>query len=137
MKKVIFLSIALILVIGAVIIATAEPQETTLKVDGMTCDGCAKHVSTALEGVEGVKSVAVSVKEGTAKVKFDKNATCVDHMKKAVKDAGYVAVLADAKASAAHDCSGHQAVAVEGEAGCCPGATSGCAGAQAGHDCAK
>ena len=40
----------------------------TLKVEGMMCQHCVKHVSEALRGVDGVTSVEVSLEAGTATV---------------------------------------------------------------------
>ncbi len=40
----------------------------TLKVEGMMCKHCVKHVSEALQGVAGVESVEVSLEAGTATV---------------------------------------------------------------------
>ncbi len=37
----------------------AEKLQITLQVEGMTCDGCARHVATALGSVEGVQDVRV------------------------------------------------------------------------------
>ena len=43
-------------------------MEKTLKVEGMMCKHCVKHVTEALEGVAGVEAVEVSLEAGTAKV---------------------------------------------------------------------
>ena len=40
----------------------------TLKVEGMMCKHCVKHVTEALQGVAGVTSVEVSLEAGTATV---------------------------------------------------------------------
>ncbi len=42
-----------------------------LKVNGMSCMMCVKHVTHALQGVDGVTDVAVSLDDGTATVTFD------------------------------------------------------------------
>ncbi len=47
-------------------------MEKTLKVEGMMCQHCVKHVTEALSGVEGVQGVEVSLEAGTATV------TCAD-----------------------------------------------------------
>ncbi|MFC4652820.1 copper ion binding protein [Lactococcus nasutitermitis] len=60
----------------------------TLKIEGMTCDMCVKHVSEALESVDGVKSAKVSLKKNEAQVKFDEPAT-LTQMSTAVAAAGY------------------------------------------------
>lgn len=45
--------------------------KTTLKIEGMMCEGCVKTVKTALENVAGVTSVDVNLKKGTATVMHD------------------------------------------------------------------
>ena len=40
-----------------------------LKVFGMTCDDCVKHVSEGLRNANGVEDVSVSLKDGIAIVK--------------------------------------------------------------------
>ena len=39
-----------------------------LKVEGMTCQNCVRHVKTALEGVDGVDTAEVSLEAGLAVV---------------------------------------------------------------------
>lgn len=41
---------------------------TTLKVDGMTCQGCVGNVTSLLEGVIGVQSAKVTLTPGRAVV---------------------------------------------------------------------
>ena len=57
-----------------------------LKVGGMTCGGCAKHVEKALRGLEGVSAVAVNVAEGTARVE---GSASLEAMAASVTEAGY------------------------------------------------
>lgn len=42
--------------------------KTTLKVEGMMCEGCVSKVQSALESLNGVDSVEVNLKKGTATV---------------------------------------------------------------------
>ncbi len=37
----------------------AERQHWNLRIEGMTCDGCARHVQKALSGVAGVEEAQV------------------------------------------------------------------------------
>ena len=39
-------------------------SKTTLKIEGMMCEGCVKNVKESLEKVEGVTSVDVNLKKG-------------------------------------------------------------------------
>lgn len=43
-------------------------KTTNLKISGMTCSACVSHVEDALRAVHGVKSVAVDLQTGRAKV---------------------------------------------------------------------
>ena len=57
-----------------------------MKVAGMTCGGCAKHVEKALRGVEGVSSVTVDLPQGTASVE---GTASLEAMAASVTEAGY------------------------------------------------
>ena len=63
-------------------------MEVTLKVNGMMCQHCVMHVKKALEAVDGVSTVDVSLEKNEAKVTLSKP---VDNavFKKAIEDAGY------------------------------------------------
>ncbi len=62
---------------------------TTLRVIGMTCNGCRKHVDAALRGVSGVTAVEVDLSGGSAKVVHDEVPTT--SLVAAVENAGYQA----------------------------------------------
>ncbi|BAK83364.1 mercuric ion-binding protein [Komagataeibacter medellinensis NBRC 3288] len=67
-----------------------ENMETlTINIGGMTCDGCASKVVHALESVEGVSMVQVSLEKGKATVTYDGRYTNVDDLFAAVDDAGF------------------------------------------------
>jgi copper chaperone CopZ len=63
---------------------------TTLRITGMTCNGCVKHVDAALRRVHGVSAVEVDLRGGIAKVVHDP-AAAVPAMLSAVAEAGYEA----------------------------------------------
>jgi len=63
---------------------------TTLRITGMTCNGCVKHVDKALRGVPGVRDVQVSLPD-RASVDHDDSAPLAA-MLEAVESAGYQAV---------------------------------------------
>lgn len=63
-------------------------KNETLKVTGMTCDGCTSKVAHALKSVTGVHDVVVSLSDGEAAVRYE-HLTSPDQMKSAVKGAGY------------------------------------------------
>ncbi|HJB48852.1 MAG TPA: heavy metal translocating P-type ATPase [Candidatus Olsenella excrementigallinarum] len=71
-----------------------DPTMTkTLNVTGMMCQHCVMHVTKALEGVEGVRSVDVSLEAGTATVEAA-DSVSDDALVAAVSDAGYEASVA-------------------------------------------
>ena len=57
-----------------------------MKVGGMSCGGCAKHVEKALRGVEGVSAVSVDVAQGTASVE---GSASLEVMTASITEAGY------------------------------------------------
>lgn len=61
--------------------------KTTIKIEGMMCDGCVKTVKEALEAIPGVSSADVNLKKKTAVVQQEGVAD--DVLVKAVVDAGF------------------------------------------------
>lgn len=69
----------------------AHEHQTTLKVGGMTCRSCIRHVKEALTEVEGVSEVEIEFAERKVKVKHQLDATPVEALVEALSDAGYAA----------------------------------------------
>lgn len=69
-----------------------DNEKLTLKVEGMTCEGCVKKVKTALLGVSGVVDCHVHLKEKSAHLVVKKGAD-PSKMIEAVEGAGYEAVV--------------------------------------------
>jgi copper chaperone CopZ len=65
---------------------------TELEIKGMTCQNCVKHVKNALENVEGVESVEVTLEPGLAKVQHTPQVATAD-LVDAVDEEGYEAKL--------------------------------------------
>jgi copper ion binding protein len=63
-------------------------MKTTLKIEGMSCDHCVKHVTQALEGIRGVTSAKVSLRDKSAEVEHQDTVN-PETMKAAVIEAGY------------------------------------------------
>jgi copper chaperone CopZ len=63
-------------------------ENTQLKIDGMMCEACVSHVTKALQGVEGVRSVEVKL-PGSARVQHE-NAS-IEAMREVVEEEGYEA----------------------------------------------
>ena len=61
--------------------------KTTLKIEGMMCEGCVKKVKDGLESVDNVTSVDVNLKKGTATVMHEGAAD--EALISAVVDAGF------------------------------------------------
>jgi copper ion binding protein len=61
---------------------------TKIKVTGMSCQHCVKHVTEALQGLPGVRNVKVDLRSG--EVTFDKPDTVgMDQITKSIERAGY------------------------------------------------
>ena len=82
-------------------------KNETLKVTGMTCEGCTSKVAHAIKALTGVGDVVVSLSTGEAAVRYDEHLTGPDQLKSAVKGAGYGVDVT----SAAH--------AQQSKGGCC------------------
>ena len=64
----------------------------TLKVSGMTCNGCANAVQAALTRIEGVRRADVSLEQKRARLVLEDTGS-VDDLVSAVRAAGYDASL--------------------------------------------
>lgn len=64
-------------------------QTEILKVTGMNCGGCVNNVMQALQAVNGVGDVTVSLLVGEATVQYNERLTSPEQLKSAVKGAGY------------------------------------------------
>jgi copper chaperone len=65
-------------------------ETVILKIAGMSCGGCVRHVSRALEAVPGTR--VEEVKVGAAKVAMDSQKTTRSALAQAVCGAGYEVV---------------------------------------------
>jgi copper chaperone CopZ len=68
---------------------TGNGSHLVLGVAYMTCNGCASQVTKALQGVDGVRSVAVDYRTGTADVEFDSEMISSVELVNAVEKIGY------------------------------------------------
>ena len=66
----------------------AETMEKTLKIEGMMCAHCQKHVHDALAKMDGVTDVTVDLEGGKASVKMARDIP-QDEFKTVITDAGY------------------------------------------------
>ena len=63
-------------------------MEKTLKIEGMMCAHCQKHVTEALSGMDGVTTVDVDLAGGTAAVKASREIPQAEFAR-VITDAGY------------------------------------------------
>ncbi|WP_255350347.1 heavy-metal-associated domain-containing protein [Methanosarcina sp. 2.H.A.1B.4] len=63
--------------------------QETIKVEGMSCGHCVMRVKKAIEGLEGVTKVDVSLENKQAVVEFDEGKIDVEKIKAVVKETGY------------------------------------------------
>lgn len=68
-------------------------KTATYQVQGMTCDGCAKHVKEALAKEPGVKKVEVDVAGKKVMVEYDGAKTDTSKIRAAIEKLGYKASL--------------------------------------------
>ena len=64
-------------------------QFKQIKVTGMTCGSCSSNVTKALNAVNGVVNVNVSLSDANATVEYDEKMTSPEQLKLAIKEAGY------------------------------------------------
>lgn len=67
-----------------------EMKTVSVKVEGMMCPRCEKHVCDALKKIDGIVDVVASHESGTATVTLEKEVS-IDVIKSAIIDAGYEA----------------------------------------------
>jgi copper chaperone len=66
-------------------------KTTTIKIGGMSCDGCKKSVTRALTAVPGVGNAEVSLERAEATIAFDPEKVSKSALVEAVEDAGFSA----------------------------------------------
>jgi copper chaperone CopZ len=64
-------------------------ETITLKVQGMTCQGCVRSVKKVLESVPGVREADVSLERGEAQVSYDPAKATLPQLRDTVEQAGY------------------------------------------------
>ncbi|HAN04938.1 MAG TPA: metal-binding protein [Elusimicrobia bacterium] len=66
-------------------------MKITIKISGMTCNGCRAGAENALKRVPGVLSAAVSLERGEAVVEYDEKTAAPSDLRAAVEKAGFKA----------------------------------------------
>jgi copper chaperone len=67
-------------------------MQTTLKIEGMTCQHCSTRVRQSLSNVQGVQSVDIDLAKGYANVEYDESQVNQTALDKAVEMVGYKVV---------------------------------------------
>ncbi len=71
-------------------IAEAQIHNVTVAIDGMACPFCAYGVEKKLKKVDGVASITINIKEGTAVLEAKEGESInVSQVPKAIKDSGF------------------------------------------------
>ena len=74
---------------------SAHPEQfetVDIKVEGMTCTGCEKHITDAILTLDGINHAKLSHVEGNAIVEFDKSQTTKKDIVDAINGSGYKVV---------------------------------------------
>jgi copper chaperone CopZ len=66
--------------------------QTTVEIEGMTCDACQEHVDHAINELEGIVSVKTSYSLENTVVEFDKTKTDIEEIRNAINSTGYKAI---------------------------------------------
>lgn len=64
-------------------------QNTTIKIDGMTCMGCVDSVKNVLQEISGVDNVEVSLEQAQASIQYDADVTNDNAFIEAIEEAGF------------------------------------------------
>jgi copper chaperone len=64
-------------------------SEITIRIEGMSCGGCARNVAKALEALPGVAGAEVSLERACAIVQYDPATIDAAAMRQAVEEAGF------------------------------------------------
>ncbi len=98
MARIAVLSIALLVIIPAVVFAqtegSAKPADsatTAIEVKGAKCQMCADKITGAVQDLKGVHSAEVDLNAKIATVKYDPAVVTVAKLEKAIAGVGYTA----------------------------------------------
>lgn len=67
----------------------AATRTVTLRVEGMTCGGCATSVEKALKATDGVMDVRVSFERGRAVIKYNDQKVTVEKLREVIQSTGF------------------------------------------------
>ncbi|AZN35292.1 heavy-metal-associated domain-containing protein [Iodobacter ciconiae] len=64
-------------------------EHSTLKIEGMTCMGCVRTLTSVLSALPGVSHVTIDLESGIAKVDHNATLTSPDALSHAIEGAGF------------------------------------------------
>ncbi|GKZ11979.1 hypothetical protein ANS017_33630 [Paraclostridium bifermentans] len=69
-----------------------EAKQIDIKIEGMTCQSCAKAVERGIKKLDGIKSVNVNIATDKATIQYDGSKVKLSQIKGAIEKAGYKVV---------------------------------------------
>lgn len=100
----------------AIAMAGGDPKTVKIKVEGMTCGGCASKVQKAVGALDGVEKTTVDVKGGYAEVVYASSSLSPDDIAASIAGAGFKASPVKAGSGPA-DAARHEAAVQKDAAG--------------------
>jgi copper chaperone len=64
-------------------------ENAIFKIEGMSCEHCAKAITETINGIAGASEVLVDLKDGTASFNYDPAKTSLEIIKAAIIEEGY------------------------------------------------
>ena len=64
-------------------------EKIVLNVKGMSCEHCARAVTSAVSGISGISDVSVSLKDGSVSFSYDPDKASLESVKAAITEEGY------------------------------------------------
>lgn len=74
-----------------------QSKKCVIKIEGMSCAGCARTVETVLKKAEGVISASVNFPAEKAYIEYDENKTSPANLEETIRKSGYGAVVEESK----------------------------------------
>ena len=85
------IAFTLVLALASLSVSAAS-KTVTIKVEGMTCNGCSSSVTKALKATDGVEDVQVSYEKGEAVIKYDDRKVTVAKLQEVITNTGFKVV---------------------------------------------
>ena len=69
--------------------ALAATRTITIRVQGMTCGGCATSVENALKSTDGVEKASVNFKSGKAVITYNDQKVTISRLREVINNTGF------------------------------------------------